>query len=226
MKYVLITILITVTCSCLFAQTFEQDLEKHNRKLLEQALESGDFNTAIAAVQSLITMQQRNVSLYDTLVSLYLASDNNQGVMYNTKRIIDLDPTNLKALDNHANAAKNLKQYGEAITTYNRLYQLKKNTKYLYEIATQYHAAKDEATAQKVMEQIINSPDSKKDSITMFVAEGISMKAPVLAVTYNYLGYLSFSKGKKEDARYYYQKALEVFPNFILATNNLENLDK
>ena len=226
MKNVISVFLFSMLCLNMFGQSLEQKLNEQDRRLLTQALESGDYQTAATASQSLLVRDKNNLGIIDTLVLLYKIIGNQQGILYMTKRIIEADPGNLKALENHASAAKKLKQHGEAITTYNRLYQIEGNTKYLYEIAALYYGAKDEVTGEKVMQQIINSPRGKTDLIEIVVSKGQTIEVPVLAVAYNYLGYLNFANDKKEDAKFYFNKSLEVFPDFILAKNNLDNLKK
>ena len=146
--------------------------------------------------------------------------------MQASRKLLAINPNNLAAMENMAVAAKNLNLYQDALNTYSQLFNLTSHTRFMYEIADVYFTAKQLNEGQKIFDQIINNPRSKTDNISMLLGPGRVTQVPVLTATYNYLGFYLAQNGNNEQAKVYYEKALEITPDFIITKNNLGNLSK
>jgi tetratricopeptide (TPR) repeat protein len=214
--------LIIVSCGTSDKKLFD----KHDNELLAQSFASGDFLSAITAVQSLISRDTVNVQLFDTLSLLFQNVNNPRGVLYASSKIVKLSPKNLKAWENYAITAKQLNLFQDAINAFSQLYSLKPELRYLYEIGVIYYQTNNATNGKQIFDQILNNPKSKEDKIVLFYANNQVVQVPVLAAVYNFIGYQQAQAGNIDEAKKYYSQALQISPDFVLAKNNISELEK
>jgi tetratricopeptide (TPR) repeat protein len=224
--FVALFALVIISTGCSSDRKMKKIMDEQDNKLLTQALNLGDMQTAIYAVQSLITRDTANIMYLDTLVMLFQNSNNRLGVLQVSKKLLALNPNNMQAQENFATSAKQLQLYQDALNSYSQLYGLTNNTRYLYEVADIYYKVNNIAQGKQIFDQILNNPKSKTDIVPMLVAQNNVLQVPVAAAALNYLGFVEAQQNNIELARNYYNKAMEVFPGFIIAKNNLTNLDQ
>ena len=224
--FVALFALVIISTGCSSDRKMKKFMDEQDNKLLSQALILGDMQTAIVATQSLITRDTANVIYLDTLVMLYQNMNNQLGVLQVSKRLLSLNPNNMMAQENFATAAKQLQLFQDALNSYSQLYGLTNNTRYLYEVADIYYKVNNVAQGKQIFDQILNNPKSKTDVVPMLVGQNNVLQVPVAAAALNYLGFVEAQQNNLENARNLYNKALEVFPGFIIAKNNLANIEK
>jgi tetratricopeptide (TPR) repeat protein len=212
--------------ACKKNEGFKNQMDQQDRLLLNRALKANDAVTAIVATQSLLSRDTANIGLYDTLTQLYSRINHMQGVLYASKKIIDFNALDQKALENYASAAKQLGIFNESLATYSKLFEIENNSRYLYEMAVIFFNTKNEVSGEQKLMEVFNSPRSRSDEILIKVTQNQAVKVPVLAAAFNYYGFIHELNKQYDQAASYYKKALELAPNFILAKNNLEGLSK
>lgn len=216
--------LVIISTGCSSERKMKNFMNEQDNKLLSQALVLGDLQTAIVAVQSLITRDTANITYLDTLVMLYQNTNNQAGILQVSKKLLTINPANMMAMENVATAAKQLQLYQDALNSYSQLYGLTNNTRYLYEVADIYYRINNVAQGKQIFDQILNNPKSKTDVIPMLISQNNVIQVPVAAAALNYLGYAEAQQKNTEMAKALYAKALEVYPDFVIAKNNLANL--
>lgn len=224
--FVALFALVIISTGCSSDRKMKKFMNEQDNKLLTQALSYGDMQTAIHAVQSLITRDTGNIKYLDTLVMLYQNTNNQLGVLQVSKRLLALNPNNMMAQENFATSAKQLQLFQEALNSYSQLYGLTNNTRYLYEVADIYYKVNNVTQGKAIFDQILNNPKSKTDVVPMLVGQNNVIQVPVAAAALNYLGFVEAQHNNLEAAKNLYTKALEVFPGFIIAKNNLANLEQ
>jgi tetratricopeptide (TPR) repeat protein len=224
--FVALFALVIISTSCSSDRKMKKFMDEQDNKVLTQALNLGDMQTAIFAVQSLITRDTGNIRYLDTLVMLYQNNNNQVGVLQVSKRLLALNPNNMMAQENFATSAKQLQLFQEALNSYSQLYGLTNNTRYLYEVADIYYKVNNAAQGKQIFDQILNNPKSKTDVVPMLVGQNNVLQVPVAAASLNYLGFVEAQQNNLEAAKNLYIKALEIFPGFVIAKNNLANLDQ
>lgn len=224
--FVVLFALVIVSSSCTSERKFKKLMDDKDNKLLSQALNMGDMTTSIVAVQSLISRDTANVIYLDTLSMLYQNTNNQFGLLQVSKKLLTINPNNMMAQENFATAAKSLQLYQDALNSYSQLYGLTNNTRYLYEVGDIYYRVNNAAQGRQIFEQILNNPKSKTDVVPMLVGQNNVLQVPVAAAALNYVGFVEAQQKNYEVAKNLYTKALEVFPGFIIAKNNLANLEE
>lgn len=224
--FVALFALVIISSSCTSDRKFKKLMDQQDNKLLSQALNFGDMQTSIVAAQSLISRDTGNIKYLDTLAMLYQNTNNQLGVLQVSKKLLALNPNNMMAQENFATSAKALQLYQEALNSYSQLYGLTNNTRYLYEVGDIYYKVNNATQGRQIFEQILNNPKSKTDVVPMLVGQNNVLQVPVAAAALNYLGFIEAQKNNLGAAKELYTKALEIFPGFIIAKNNLANLEQ
>ena len=224
--FILLTATLLVFSSCHSGSNFDKKMDRHDRLVLKKAIQIGDASAAMTSVVSLLTRDSNNTGLYDTLAQICRNTNNISGILYASAKVLKTQPNNISMLELFAISSSAKGNNRDAIASYNKLFELKKNTRYLLEIALIYYNSKAFADAKQVMSNIINNPSSKTDMTTVPVGEGQSVSVPVLAALYNVLGFDADLGKDSKTATEYYKKALEIAPDFSLAKNNLANVGK
>jgi tetratricopeptide (TPR) repeat protein len=224
--FVALFALVIISTGCSSERKMKKFMDEQDNKLLSQALVLGDMQTAIHATQSLITRDTANIIYLDTLVMLYQNTNNQLGVLQVSRKLLAINPNNMMAQENFATSAKQLQLFQDALNSYSQLYGLTNNTRYLYEVADIYYKVNNVAQGRQIFEQILNNQKSKTDVVPMLVGQNNVLQVPVAAAALNYLGFVEAQQNNLEAARNLYSKALEVFPGFIIAKNNLANIEQ
>ena len=198
----------------------------HEIKLYHQAIKFGDVGTAIHAMQSLLVWDSSHTSYYDTLAVLYFHSQNYAQAVQAAQEVLDKDPNNEKLLQVAAHACQILERFDMAIVYYTKIASVKPSPVVNYELASCYFYLKDNknvmANSDKVMAD--KSSDTMKVNITFNNGQE-RQDVPVKAACYNLLGTMYMTDHKKEDALTNYNKALEIFPQFGLAKQNVDYIN-
>ena len=60
----------------------------------------------------------------------------------------------------------------------------------------------------------------------MLIGQNNVLQVPVAAATLNYIGFVEAQHNNLDLAKNLYAKALEIFPGFVIAKNNLANIEQ
>ncbi len=225
MKFGLYVVTALIVVSCTQQQgNFEEKIQKHERKMLDMAFVTGDVQMAIQSTQAMLLYDSANINLMDTLVNLYLALSDYGSAYFTSGRILEIDSVNEKALEARAKSAALLNKNSDALMLYKKLFGLKADTRYLYEMAVLNYNSGLPEQGEELLKKLIDMPQSRTDLYTYRLKGGQLVQVPVLAVVYFFIGTYIETKGLQEEAIEYYRKSLEVYPGYGLAANKLNEL--
>jgi tetratricopeptide (TPR) repeat protein len=193
---------------------------------VKESFKTGDYYTAIASIQSLLTRDTSNLGLLDTLAGLYKQVDDAGSLYVIGGKMIQLDTTSVKGLEYMAFAAARLGRYKDALIAYNNLYILTQNTKYLYELAVNNINSGNLTVGEQIIGTISNTARSRSDLYLMAIGNNQYMEIPVLAMAYYFIGTLREVQGNNTEAKQFFASAINVFPQFSLAEQKLALLNK
>ncbi len=189
--------------------------------LYQKAMQFGDFTVARTAVLELMVKYPDKPQWKDTLVSIY-------GMMGMYEQAIMLGEDILKTKTNDTNTLKivaisyeNLGVLNKAIEYYEKVLVLDNNLIMRYKLAVCQYGLKRNAESMSNVDRILND----KAATTMMITinyETSSQEVPVLAAALNVGGIILIDDKKPEDAKLYFESALKMDPNFVLAQNNLQ----
>jgi len=197
---------------------------EHYLGIYEKALSLGDINVAINACYEIMAYDSTKTNFYDTLVYLYLNTNNEGSTFLAARSSLKYRPNNDKMTRVAADFAKSLGMADTAIAYYKRTFVINNKLENLYDIAqVQYNAGYD-AAAEATADMIIKAPDSEKVMIGISLAKETPQQIPMKAAAYNIKGTILIALGSKEVALRYFDEALKIAPDFRVAKKNKEDI--
>jgi tetratricopeptide (TPR) repeat protein len=157
-----------------------------------------------------------------TLAALYFQRGAWPQVVLLTTELLTGNPSNIGALELRAVANQSLGRAKESLEDYESLYKQNKNPYHLYEIASLQLAMKRFGECEQSVRQLLSDMSIKDKEIAITVQDGRSQQVPLAAAAMNMNGVLDLEQGKKDSAKGHFENAIKVFPEFLLAKNNLD----
>lgn len=200
-------------------------LIEHEWKVYNAAVEVGDLTTAIGSLNSIVAEEKYNADALDTLAILYLNSGADAAAVKIAKRALNVRESDeiVRVL---AKGNKNLKKFEDALPYYSKLLEKQpESLELLYELAFVNINLNKGNEAVPYIQKIIAHPNSSSAVMSEYY-QNASQLVPYRAVAFNLLGFLQTKAQQKEQAVKSYQTALSIFPNYVLAKNNLSLLNQ
>lgn len=182
-----------------------------------------DIPTAITAVQLLLQHDSTN-ALRDSLPSMYFAVQNISACLTTTNASLTRNPEN-EDLNNLKLLC--LEQQGEGkevLALASKLYAKTGKVEYIYKQASVQLMSGDFEVAGKTIQTMMDKYKAAKDSVDIFIDQSQAQKVPVVAACWNMRGYMFIQKQQYQQAAEAYQKAIQIFPDFVMARRNLQQL--
>ena len=163
----------------------------------------------------------------DTLAVIYYEMSNLGGAYKLAKEIYETNPKNTTALTLLAEVSSRAGESKTSLDWYEKLCPLKPEPYNYYQLATKQFVLERKLECKQSLAKVIaDSANATKQNVGLDVGNGYTENVPVLAAAYNMQAVLAFQDKKTDEAKALYQKALQVFPNFQIAKQNLETLSK
>lgn len=192
---------------------------------MQLAIKNKDYQTAASLSYQLMVNDQKNIGKLYQLARIYYAAKQFDLTINTCGQILSIDSLNQESLVLAASSFSNLKQFSNALVTYQRLYEVSKDPNYLYQMALIQFENKQPEECLKVLSAIVNDTTSNSRMIDLSSVneEGKNVKQsiPLNAAAYNIVGFIYSEKKDFKGARKYYGEALKISPKFNLAKNNL-----
>lgn len=191
--------------------------------LYKKSYDLKDIPTAITAVQLLLQHDSTN-ALRDSLPSMYFAVQNISACLTTTNASLTRNPEN-EDLNNLKLLC--LEQQGEGkevLALASKLYAKTGKVEYIYKQASVQLMSGDFEVAGKTIQTMMDKYKAAKDSVDIFIDQSQAQKVPVVAACWNMRGYMFIQKQQYQQAAEAYQKAIQIFPDFVMARRNLQQL--
>lgn len=239
MKYSVVLLLVTFTIST-FAQKNKEkenttennssvqsaglDLFSNQMSVYKNALNYYDLSTATVALYNAIALKPERKDLLDSLAYLYFAGERYGQVYLLAEKLLKQDEKRDDIREMLAVAKQSLNMPKEALIEYEKLYASTKNIHNLYQMATLQYQLKRYGECIASLNQIISNPEAEKIQIAIKNQDGSGQNVPMKAAALNIKGICAMEMNQEEVAKENFNEALKIFPEFILAKNNLQFL--
>jgi tetratricopeptide (TPR) repeat protein len=222
-QIILVTMVSIITVSC-FAQGNKNIPAVSNNphlKVFKQSAVSGDLATGITALSYYVAEPGANATYEDTLAMLYLQQNSYPQCFYWANKRLKLKPEDLTLMEMKGICLNKLNQPKEAIAIYETLYAKTKSPYHAYSLMELQYGIK------RLAECLATAGSTEKlefkPGFTMSYNAGEEMGRTYLqAGIYNITGLALYDLDKKEDSKRYFEKALALDSNFVLARQNLD----
>lgn len=219
-------LLMFVTAGSLFAQTpASNDPFDVQMRFYKSALKNYDLQAATVALYTMQALKPERADLNDSLALLYFAGERYAQAYLVGQAIVNADPKRNDMLEMVAVSKQNLGMIKESLADYEKLYGNEKSVYFLYQMATLQYQLKRYGECVSSLDQILANADADKQKVSIRLQSG-SQEAPMKAAAYNVKGICAMELNQPDAAKENFNKALQVFPDFVLAKANLETLEK
>jgi len=192
-------------------------------RVFKQAVTSGDVATGITALSYYVGEPGANPAYEDTLAMLYMQQNSYVQCYYWADRRLKTNPDDLVLLEMKGTCLDKLNQPKEAISIFEKLYARTKSPFHAYTLMELQYSIKRLAeclaTANST-ERLQFKPDY---TVNYTVGEQVG-RTYLQAGIYNIQALTLYDLDKKAEAKAYFEKALALDSNFVLARQNLEAL--
>jgi len=194
------------------------------------ALKMGDYQTAIVFSYKALAQDPNNLTELINLAKLYYKSGQFELAINSCNQIIQNDTMSIVGMELAALSFKNLKNFSAASQLYLEMHKRFSNPKYLYDLASIQFENKKYDDCLNTISAIVNAEESINKSIGMTrqnaMGQFINEEINLVAASLNMAGFVTLQQENLKNAEAYFQKALQVQPSFVLAENNLKEVQK
>lgn len=192
-------------------------------KLYKTSYDLKDVPTAITAVQ-LILLQDSTSTLRDSLPSMYLAVQNIDACLTTTEDALKRHPENEEFSKYKMLCLEQIGKADELFTLAKNLYDKTGKVEYIYKIASIQLVTGKFDEASKTINSMMEKYKNSKDSVDIFFEQSQSQRVPIIAACWYMKGFMNIQTQKYQQAGEAYQKAIQIFPDFVMARRNLQQL--
>jgi len=222
MKNVLYILTFIITTVAISQTTNSLDLEKQK---LRQALVYGDINVAASSMYAIINLEGPKSNYKDSLAYLYFNKRNYSSCFLVTDDILKYKPTNLELLEMKAISLESLGAYGKAIEVYENVLTITNNNYHAYKLAALQLALNKFEEAYVSIKKANQLPDEGTVKITFQVNKNYNQNIDLKASIAYLEGIIAMNLEKAEDAKLSFERAVKLFPDFVLAKGKIESLN-
>lgn len=205
----------------IFAQVNKPASASPHLKVFKQAIMTGDVSTGIAALNYYITEPGADLVYEDTLAMLYMQRNSFVQCFYWADKRLKVKPDDLVLLEMKGVCLDKLNQPKEAITVFEKLYSLTKSPYHAYTLMDLQYGIKRLAECLATAASAEKLQYKPEYTISYNVGEQVG-RTYLQAGIFNIAGLTLYDLDKKADAIKYFEKAVALDSNFVLARQNLE----
>ena len=225
MKKILSVLLGVIICASVFSQANKNmpvgSKSNPHLKVFDQALMTGDINTAITALNYYIIEQGSNNSFVDTLAMLYMQQGSYAQCYYWADMRFKVKPDDNGLLEMRGICLEKLQQPKEAIAVFEKLFAKTQSPYHAYKLMELQYSIK--RLAECIATANLAEKLQYKPEYTMTYNVGDQTGRTYLqAGVFNIHGIALYDLDRKVEGRAYFEKAVALDSNFVLARQNLE----
>ncbi len=201
-------------------------LYKHYQMKYVFGMKYNDSEVSKDALYSLIALDPNDDSLKMVLCYYYFENKIFASSLFVSGDVLARNPNNIEALKINAMSYESLGVRDKAITQYESLYLKTNDVGVLYQVAVLQFGLERYTEAITNIGIIVKDPQAKALKLNLSKSETEQQEISLEAAAYNLWGMIEKQQGNNEEAKTYFNKALEIQPEFAIAKQNLEELDK
>ena len=194
--------------------------------IYQKALKYGDVDMAKTSLYILNEIDNSGPSYRDSLLGLYFAVGAFNNAVLLGRELNEETPNNENTISILAISEQNLGLGKEALEHYDQLYKMNKKPYNLYQIANIQFGMERYGECKRSLETLLASKEADAEKIYINYSQNQGQEVPLKAAALNIQGFVAMKEKALEPAKAAFKKALELFPEFQLAKNNLEQLNK
>lgn len=198
----------------------------HFKSVFDRAIRYNDLAVASEAVYQMLSISPANEIYLDTLAVLYFQRSAWPQTILVCNDILAKTPGKAGALELRAIAHQSVGMIKESLADFETLYPISKSPYHLYEVAAMQYTMRRFGECDVTLGKLLKDPDIKDKKIEINASQNERQSVPLAAACHNMAGVMLMEQGRKPDAAAAFKQALELYPDFVLAKNNLKEAEK
>jgi tetratricopeptide (TPR) repeat protein len=194
------------------------------------ARNNGDFVAATHFAYQILAHDTMNVDWKDTLAGLYYQRNAWLQTETFAAAVLNSRPNDTLNLYRVAQARQNLGKNDLALADYTRYYEMRPSTSILYQIAVLHFMSNQKQKAFETAQRILQDANSQREGVVINFEQPAGtprvQMVPTRSAALNLAGVILLEAEQKDQAKIAFQNALQSYPEFVLAYNNLRTIDQ
>ena len=216
----IITFIVTTTAIAQTTNTITLEKQK-----LKQALAYGDKSVASAAMYNIVAIEGTQSTYKDSLAYLYFNNRNYVSCFLVINDILSYKNNELQLMEMKAISLESMGAFGKASETYNELLTITNNNYHAYKLAGLQLGLKKFEEAFVSVKKSNKLPDDGKVKVNFKVNKNFNQNIDLKAAIAYLEGVIALNLEKDEEAKLSFERAVKLFPDFVLAKGKLEALN-
>jgi tetratricopeptide (TPR) repeat protein len=221
MKYLFFLLWISAS----YISNAQSTTKQHYLDVYKRGIKYNDSRTAITALQGYLALGE-DLPYKDTLAMIYYLSGEYYPSLLLSQEVMTADKSNVGALERVAGCYTQLGDLKKSVEHYEKLCPVTKNPFHYYQLAQSQYQLKRVAECTQNLQLVIADTSSKKVGTQFSVGQGQAQNVSLTAAAYNMIGVIEMEAKNYDNASKLFTKALEEFPDFVGAYQNIEQLKK
>lgn len=196
------------------------------QKIYEQAVKYNDVVMQIYALYWRIAVEGARFGLRDTLAQTYFQAGFFRQAIAVADELLKEQPKNAELAELRAISYQYLQDIRNALEAYEKLYEITQSPLHLYQVLTLQFNLQRYGECQANIDRLLSLPESDRLTVRISTSEGQVQEVPLRAAALNVRGVLFRLQKENDRARKAFEDALKIFPEFLLAKGNLEDLQR
>jgi len=218
----LITIVLLIGSQSIFAQVKPVTEFDVQFKVYRQALQYYDLQTAAVAMNHLMVLKPERKDLRDSLLMVYFTAERFAQAYVLGEVILKEEPNKKDVLEITALSKQQLGMNKEALSNYEKLFEISGDIYYLYQIAGVQYQLKRIGECLASTEVLTSNKTAAERKVGITNSDGSTQEVSLLAAALNIKALCLLETGKSDTAEAQLIEVLKLEPNFKLATANLQ----
>ena len=195
-------------------------------RMYHNGIKFGDYRLAIDAMQALYAMHPDSVKYLDSICIMYSEIQEYAQCVLTGNRVLRTMPDDVPTIEAVALSNQHVGRYEEALGLFQVEYEKNKSIFGLYQIAVLQFSLQQNGKAQATLDRLISDKRALTYKIGFSTSNNATQQVFYKAAAENLMGVIYKDLKDLVKAKECFQTALAIQPDFLLAKNNLEALDK
>lgn len=205
------------------AQTSSVEIEKNK---LTQALNYGDKEAATNAMYNIIAIEGPQSTYKDSLAYMYFNRRSYLSCYLVAQDVLQMRPNSAEILEMSAFALESLGAGEKAIEEYQKLLTSSNSNYHAYKIAEMQYELQKYDDALVSIQKAGSLADKGQHYITYQINQNYNQQAELKAAIPYLEGMIYLAKSDQVKAKAAFEKAVAIFPDFILAKEKIGNINE
>ncbi len=193
-------------------------------KTYQQALRYGDVGVAVNSLYVLLAKHPDNNSYKDSLARIYFQVGSYNQCLRVCEELLVAKPNDTTTLRMMAMSYKSLGNAVEAIAEFEKVVKLTGNVYDTYQKAALEYNIK-RLQESKISIELVLKLATDKHKIVLYIDQDNKQEVPLRAAAFNLYGMIAKDFNDTASARFLFDEAIKIFPEFYFANANLKALN-